>query len=1174
MPTPPGIPAPSLPGIGIAPPGGATSPGGAGMPAGGFVTLDGEEYYRIAGCHRLPPFLMSLASDTDLWMFVASGGGLTAGRVDADGALFPYETVDRLHDGHHHTGPITLVRVRRGGAPEELWQPFAEAAADDPRIERNLYKNVVGTRLVFEEIRHDLGLAFRYRWAGCDEFGWVRTARLANRGAATAAVSLLDGLRNVLPWGAPLALYQQSSSLVDAYKRTDCDPETRLGSFSLTSRIIDRPEASEALRANAVWCHGPASFDVCLSLDAVAAFRRGEALAGEATLTGRRGNYLVVSSLELAPGAAAEWHLAADAGLSHIQLAARRARLLAGGAIGAEIAEALRRASASLTRIVAATDGLQLTGHAEATAHHFANVLFNDLRGGVFADDYRLPRADLVDFLRTRNRAVAERHAALLAALPAEIPAEGLRAAAAATGDADLERLSYEYLPLYFGRRHGDPSRPWNRFTIHVRNRDGSRALRYEGNWRDLFQNWEALGLSFPGFLPGFIARFVDASTVDGFNPYHLTRDGFDWEVADPDDPWNHIGYWGDHQIVYLLKLLEAQARTAPGTLEELLGREIFSYADVPYRLKPYREILAAPRTSIVYDTERAARLAERVAALGSDGKLVAGPDGAVWRVGLLEKLLVPALSKLSNLVPDGGVWMNTQRPEWNDANNALAGHGLSVVTLCYLRRYLGFLERLLADRADATVALSTEVAAWLRRVSAILAAARPRLAVPALDDRERKRLLDELGEAFSEYRAAVYAGGFSGKETVAVAEAVDLCRAALAHLDHAIAANRRADGLYHSYNLLAVGPDGGTAAVQPLAEMLEGQVAALSSGVVDAPEAVELVERLFASRLYRADQRSFLLYPERELPAFLEKNAIPAARVAAVPLLRELVAAGDVSLLARDASGTHRFAADFRNALDLHAALAALARQERWAARVAADGAAVLEVFEAVFRHRAFTGRSGAMYAYEGLGCVYWHMVAKLLLAIQEIALRAAREGQPAAVRQALARAYYRVRSGLGFEKTVAEYGAFPTDPYSHTPPHAGAQQPGMTGQVKEEILTRFGELGVEVEDGTVRFRPALLRRAEFLAAPGVYRCYDLGGALREIPVPRGGLAFSFCQTPVVYALSPDAPWVRVTAADGAVATLAGDRLDAAASRSLFERRAEIACLEVGVREDSLCSF
>ena len=136
-------------------------------PVGEFVTLGGEEYYRIAAYHRLAPFLMSLPSDTDLWMFVTSGGGLTAGRVDPEGSLFPYVTVDKLHVAHHHTGPLTLIRVAQEDAEQILWEPFVEAGDLDPAIERNLYKNTVGNRLIFEEVNHDLALAFRYAWSGC-----------------------------------------------------------------------------------------------------------------------------------------------------------------------------------------------------------------------------------------------------------------------------------------------------------------------------------------------------------------------------------------------------------------------------------------------------------------------------------------------------------------------------------------------------------------------------------------------------------------------------------------------------------------------------------------------------------------------------------------------------------------------------------------------------------------------------------------------------------------------------------------------------------------------------------------------------------------------------------------------------------------------------------------------
>jgi hypothetical protein len=1136
-----------------------------------FVTLDGEDYCRIDAVDSMAPFLMNLPTDTDLWMFVSSAGGLTAGRRDPDGALFPYETVDRLHDALHHTGPVTLIRWRRAAAGPALWEPLAPGDAAPATTGRSLAKNVLGNRLVFEERHPEAQLAFRYRWAGSDETGWVRTARVTNLGRERVTLSLLDGLRNVLPSGAPLRLHQQSSCLVDAYRRADVDRGTGLGVFSLTSKISDRPEPAESLRAAVVWCHGLSEARVALSLEALRAFRRGAAVPAEHLLTGRRGNYLVHATLSLEPGAHAEWHIAADAERSHAQIAAVRARLRRPEETEAWIRGALDGSSANLRRIVGSADGLQLTRRPDVTAHHLANVLFNSLRGGVFVSNHSFPRSDFARFLEVRHREAAARHAAVVAALPAETALPALLRAADATGDPDFRRLCLEYLPLYFGRRHGDPSRPWNRFSIHVRNADGSQALHYEGNWRDVFQNWEALTRSFPGFLPGIIAKFVNASTVDGFNPYRITSDGVEWEVHDPKDPWSGIGYWGDHQIVYLLRLLESLHHHHPGALEAMLGQEIFSYADVPYRIRPYAEVVAHPRATIVFDDARDARIAGRVAARGTDGRLLHADDGSVHHASLLEKLLVPALAKVSSLVPDGGIWMNTERPEWNDANNALAGTGLSVVTLCHLRRYLRFLEETLAPVPDGRVRVASAVVDWLRRTAGILRRHRDALAAERVDDRERRAVMDELGAAFSDYRERAYAEGLPAKVDLDVAEVLAWCAEALAHVDHAIRANRRDDGLYHSYNLLALAPDGSAASIQPLAEMLEGQVAVLGSGLLDGAESTRLVARLFASRLYRADCDSFLLYPDRELPGFLARNAIPDERAAGIPLVAELLAAGDSSVIERDADGVLRFHGDFATSRDVAAALDRLAANPLWARPVARDRGAVVELFAEVFAHRTFTGRSGRMYAYEGLGCVYWHMVGKLLLAVQEAALAAHERGEPAAVREALARDYYRIRAGLGFEKPAREYGAFPTDPYSHTPAHAGAQQPGMTGAVKEEILTRLGELGVRVRGGRVGFDPVLLRRDEFLQEPGRYAYFDRTGAARSLEVPARSLAFTCCQVPVLYTLTPGEAWIRAVAEDEVATERAGAWLDRAASALLIGRLPGLARIEVGVPEAAL---
>ena len=62
---------------------------------------------------------------------------------------------------------------------------------------------------------------------------------------------------------------------------------------------------------------------------------------------------------------------------------------------------------------------------------------------------------------------------------------------------------------------------------------------------------------------------------------------------------------------------------------------------------------------------------------------------------------------------------MNTQRPEWNDANNALVGNGVSMVTLYYLRRFLNFFEGIVEKVADGDNEVSIELAEFFNKVHA-----------------------------------------------------------------------------------------------------------------------------------------------------------------------------------------------------------------------------------------------------------------------------------------------------------------------------------------------------------------------------------------------------------------------------------------------------------------------
>lgn len=669
--------------------------------------------------------------------------------------------------------------------------------------------------------------------------------------------------------------------------------------------------------------------------------------------------------------------------------------------------------------------------------------------------------------------------------------------------------------------------------------------------------------MSFPGFLPQMVAKFVNASTADGFNPYRVTSEGIDWEIPDKDDPWSNIGYWGDHQIVYLTRLLEQCESFWPGRLTDWLSEPVFGFADVPYRLRPYQDLITDPRASIRFDHERQQSVLRRVEKIGADGRLLVGENGQPLHVTLAEKLLVPVLTKICSLVLDGGIWMNSQRPEWNDANNALAGYGLSMVTLYQLRRHLKLCIQLFDSRAETTIVLTSEVSAWLDRVLNILQDSLPLLETPRVKDTDRRHMLDALGEAFGAYRAQLYSEGLHPGPTRALSELSAVLETALPFLDHAIRANQRADGLYEAYNLLHAEPDTTTARISRLYEMLEGQVAVLGAGVLDAEEAIRVLDALFASKMYRADQRSFLLYPDRRLPGFLEKNIIAANDFEANALLCALLKDGVRGVVVKDEEGHYRFASHLKNEADLNEVLDTLALDSQWTERITAHRTQTLDTWETVFNHHSFTGRSGSMYGYEGLGCIYWHMVSKLLVAVQENLHAAIANNASAESIETLKRYYRRVRKGLSSAKTPQEYGAFPTDPYSHTAKHAGAQQPGMTGQVKEEIVTRFRELGVEIRAGKVHFGRGLLTPEDFLAVP---TAAQIPGETGPVTLEAGTLAFTLAETPVIYRHDPKASEVSVavTDRDGLVHPQSGPELDEAWSRSVFLRDHRIARIDL----------
>lgn len=1125
------------------------------------VVYDNEHYYKISNCDAMRPFFMNIVSDSNHWMFISSNGGLTAGRKNPGYALFPYYTDDKIAEFADITGSKSIFQIQAGD-DILIWEPFSERFLFRYDISRNLYKSIYGNKIIFEEINHDLGLTFRYQWNSGKAFGFIRKAELLNTSDTDYHITLLDGIQNIMPYGVPNDLQSSTSNLVDAYKRSELEPASGIGIYALSAIIVDKAEPSEALKANIAWSLGLEQPTYLLSSLQLNDFRKKQAIREEHDVKGEKGAYFVCKTISLPRHSGKNWYIIANVNQTHAQIISLCQIIKENAGVEKQLQDDIASGTKELIRLVAGADGLQCTADKQNDTRHFSNVLFNIMRGGTFDDNYRIEKEDFVRYLSNANKEVAARSQGFIGGLETVFSLPALRALLLKSEDADLIRLGTEYLPLKFSRRHGDPSRPWNYFSINTQSEtDGSKILDYEGNWRDLFQNWEALVHSYPEFIEGMIFKFLNASTFDGYNPYRVTKGGFDWETIEPDNPWSYIGYWGDHQVIYLLKFLEFAESRQPGALESLFDKEYFVYANVPYRIKPYEDILKDPKNTIEFDEASNHRIAEKIAATGADGALSGSGVSEIHHVNFVEKLLAMTLAKISNFIPEAGIWMNTQRPEWNDANNALVGNGVSMVTLYYLRRFFVLLDKILTRAPIKQVLVSDELAALFQKIHNTLEANQHLLEAKGINDAQRKTITDALGQAASDYRNAVYDKGFSGKKSALLLSRVAaFSDITLQYLEHTIRANERPDHLYHAYNLMTVQENGISTA--HLSEMLEGQVAVISAGYLNAEATLKLLDALRNSALYRSDQQSYLLYPNKDLPRFLEKNNIPEAFIKKSALLCQLLQDNNLQIINRDVTGGYHFNGNFKNAGDVKAALKAL-QSTAYASLAESDADTVLQVFEDVFNHKAFTGRSGTFFSYEGLGSIYWHMVSKLHLAVQEACLKAIEEEADADTVNRLIAHFYEIGRGIGVHKSPELYGAFPTDPYSHTPQHRGAQQPGMTGQVKEDILVHWGELGVFAKEGQLYFNPGLLREEEFLKEAQIFEYHTVNDETRSIPLNEGQLAFTYCLVPIIYSFS-DADHITVCYAGGSTEKIAGKTLNRHISSLIFRRTGEIERIEV----------
>ena len=109
------------------------------------------------------------------------------------------------------------------------------------------------------------------------------------------------------------------------------------------------------------------------------------------------------------------------------------------------------------------------------------------------------------------------------------------------------------------------------------------------------------------------------------------------------------------------------------------------------------------------------------------------------------------------------------------------------------------------------------------------------------------------------------------------------------------------------------------------------------------------------------------------------------------------------------------------------------------------------------------------------------------------------------------------------------------------------------MTGQVKEDIISRFFELGVMVNDGCLQINPTILKSGEFLQPS-----YE-----NEFP----HLSFTYCSIPFVYQIDGE-KGIEMINKSSEMEFTTEYTLNRSQSQRIFERNESIKCIVVHFME------
>ena len=752
---------------------------------GRFVIRDFQEQRPFAS------FLPGIAGPLGIpiWAFyVNRGQGIASfGIENKDGAIVEFQPANKAYQTVPYTGFRTFLRVARDSETRN-YEPFGVGGIPRPAAERHM---AIGMN-EFEIVETDPDLSLRvsvlYFVLPGESFpGLVRQVTLENTGDRALDLELLDGLPQIVPYGATNALLKDMSRTLEAWMevtniaqgipyyrlRTMAGDETEVE--ELTGGFFYVAWAGQSGQALPVLVDPACVFGENTGLSAPDRFLRtalADLLAAPQSMSGKTPCGFSAAALALAPGQA--WTLCAVIGHERDGAAVRahRTRLMQPGYLAAKREEAEQLAH-TLTSAAATHTALPLFD-----AYCRQSYLDNLLRGGV----------------------------------PVVL------------GDGTPPRVYHLY-----SRKHGDLERDYNAFQVPA-----EYYSQGNGSYRDVNQNRRDDVWFNPRVTDFDIATFMNLIQADGYNPLAIRGSRFTVPhdrqaellalVERPDvlrellaapftpgrllmrlvtagaglklpaqellaraagvaeqhvDAAHETGYWVDHWT-YNLDLIDSFLEVYPDRRDDLLfGRADYTFYDsaavVAPRAARYVLTRDGPRqlNALVEDGEKAALI--RARSHDPHAVRIGGADGEPYRTTLFVKLLTLGLCKFATLDPLGlGIEMEAGRPGWYDALNGLpALFGSSFPETCELHRLLDVLLATVRANPAQPITLPAEIDAFLWELYADVQSYRR-----FTRDTRDFDYWDRAAAARETYRARIRTG-FGGIERMLMLSAIEAVLAA-----------------------------------------------------------------------------------------------------------------------------------------------------------------------------------------------------------------------------------------------------------------------------------------------------------------------------------------------------------------------------------------------------------